>query len=939
MAEKVIYDIEFNGLDDARKGLENITRLQIEQQNAVKLSKQIIKEYESELSELRNEMKESGTATEEQIKREKDLTSEILKSKTILAQENDALKSINKERRTAVSNIDAVNKALNSELGSNDQLKAQLKLLTAEYNALGKEERENTDTGKQLSSQISLITEKLKENEGAIGDNRRNVGNYTESVEAALKNVNLFGVNLGGFTSKLRGVVPTMKNADKSTNGFIKSLNLLKYALVATGIGAIVIVLGALVKAFASTQRGADAFSKVLTPIKFVLSGIVGILQDLSTNLIDNIKSFGSFKEFLKNQIEVRIKSAIELFGFLGSAITKLFKRDFSGAMEDAKSAGKKFVDVTTGVENSVDKLSESLEENKERLKENYKEGQRYADMQINAEKAQIRLKTAIANTNKDLQKQRLIASDQTKTEQERIEALKEAMKLTDLKTKQEKELIRNQLDLAKLKTKQNDTDRTALLEIAELEAQLIDLEASSFSQQKQIYSQLTGLQKKIEDREIQRINTIKELIQLEEDKLEQELNNNLQKLNLIKEESQLTEDELKARNVLYENYYNSLSKLRLNSIEEEIKNSKFISTELEKNYYIDLANAKNNEEEKSRIRKEYQIKKIDELRKSIKDQIDIIKNELEPLTASNEEGLLTESLLGKDKELLENKLKDLELALAKLGYEASNIDVGVNDDGNKITDLKSLLTESLSIDDETAKGIIGTYSTTMASIQSILNTANQNIALKTEERIRGIDTAVKRGLITEEKAEAEKEKLRREQFKKQKKLQIAQATISFAEGLISAWSQAMNYVWPFNLVVGGISTAALGAAYGVNLSSIKSQNYAEGGYVQGQGTGTSDSIPAKLSNGEYVQTKKAVDYYGKDFMQAINNMELPSFQFAKGGLVAPAPINNVSSQVSKGITPLANAVTDSKVEVINIESRFSDIQNKVKNVEKRTTY
>ena len=57
--------------------------------------------------------------------------------------------------------------------------------------------------------------------------------------------------------------------------------------------------------------------------------------------------------------------------------------------------------------------------------------------------------------------------------------------------------------------------------------------------------------------------------------------------------------------------------------------------------------------------------------------------------------------------------------------------------------------------------------------------------------------------------------------------------------------------------------------------------NKATGGYITGPGTGTSDSIPAYLSNGEYVIKAAAVDYYGVDTLHKINTM-----RFADGGLV-----------------------------------------------------
>jgi TP901 family phage tail tape measure protein len=48
----------------------------------------------------------------------------------------------------------------------------------------------------------------------------------------------------------------------------------------------------------------------------------------------------------------------------------------------------------------------------------------------------------------------------------------------------------------------------------------------------------------------------------------------------------------------------------------------------------------------------------------------------------------------------------------------------------------------------------------------------------------------------------------------------------------------------------------------------------ANGGYISGPGTSTSDSIPAMLSNGEYVIKANAVSKYGVDFMNSINQMK-----------------------------------------------------------------
>lgn len=60
---------------------------------------------------------------------------------------------------------------------------------------------------------------------------------------------------------------------------------------------------------------------------------------------------------------------------------------------------------------------------------------------------------------------------------------------------------------------------------------------------------------------------------------------------------------------------------------------------------------------------------------------------------------------------------------------------------------------------------------------------------------------------------------------------------------------------------------------------------FAVGGLVRGPGTGTSDSIPALLSNGEYVVKASAVQRLGTGFLNMLNQ-GLPLGRFAGGGLV-----------------------------------------------------
>jgi hypothetical protein len=66
-------------------------------------------------------------------------------------------------------------------------------------------------------------------------------------------------------------------------------------------------------------------------------------------------------------------------------------------------------------------------------------------------------------------------------------------------------------------------------------------------------------------------------------------------------------------------------------------------------------------------------------------------------------------------------------------------------------------------------------------------------------------------------------------------------------------------------------------------------------GSIRGPGTGTSDSILARLSNGEFVMKDAAVRTYGEGFMHAINNMQIPPPKYAFGGMIPASSLPRFS--------------------------------------------
>jgi len=109
-----------------------------------------------------------------------------------------------------------------------------------------------------------------------------------------------------------------------------------------------------------------------------------------------------------------------------------------------------------------------------------------------------------------------------------------------------------------------------------------------------------------------------------------------------------------------------------------------------------------------------------------------------------------------------------------------------------------------------------------------------------------------------------------------------------------------------FGSLFGGGGAGGTGG-FGALVSSFF-KGFATGGYVTGPGTSTSDSIPARLSAGEYVVNAAAVKRVGVAFLQSINGISAgPRVAFAAGGLVpeaAPAQAPGQSVRIVNVIDP-----------------------------------
>ena len=295
------------------------------------------------------------------------------------------------------------------------------------------------------------------------------------------------------------GLVSGFKAAKKGVTGMIAGLKTMKGAIIATGLGAFVVVVTSLVQAFTSTEEGQNQLAKGMAVLGAVVDVFTDRLAAFGRGLIslftDPVETIKGMAQAIEDFVMKKVDEVIESLGFLGSAISKVFKGDFSGAMEDATKGVVGLVRAT----NPLVIVTEALVKGtKDLIVEITKEGKiaaQIADQRAKAEKLDRQLLVDRAKANRDRADLLEKAVNKEKfTVTERIEFLKEAGKLEDEITAKEIQAAELRLNAQIAENALGDSNKEALEKEAQLKAELINLETAKLTKAKLVTSQISAL-------------------------------------------------------------------------------------------------------------------------------------------------------------------------------------------------------------------------------------------------------------------------------------------------------------------------------------------------------------------------------------------------------------------------------------------------------------
>lgn len=237
---------------------------------------------------------------------------------------------------------------------------------------------------------------------------------------------------LGTAMAGVRQAMVTMRATSKLLFGSIKA------GLISTGIGAFVVIIGSLISYFTNTKKGAEKLEQAFAGVGAAISVI--------TDRISQI----------------------------GGAIAKVFSGDFKGAIEDVKGAMTGIADEIIAEGNAAMRLKKELQDLAD------------ATRGFNVEKAK---------TRQEIAKALLISDDETKSNEERLKSLKDALALEEETTEKELELQRRRVAAIEEEVGLGESLAEDLDKLNAEKIRLIDLETASIKIKRKVQTEVNAFE------------------------------------------------------------------------------------------------------------------------------------------------------------------------------------------------------------------------------------------------------------------------------------------------------------------------------------------------------------------------------------------------------------------------------------------------------------
>lgn len=805
-----------------------------------------------------------------QIEREKNLQKEYnqwLKEGTVSWEEYNREMELSKQHVTEYSTkIRALRKEIQNNIKVESDLRGSLVQLRAALSNLTAEydnlskAERDSAKGKELQDKINAVTKELKGAEEATGRFNRNVGNYENAIKSVFGNNQL----VAGIQAVRNGVI-----------GVSKAFDLLKSHPVIAVISVITALFLKLANSAKNNEEQYVKLQQVLAPLKMAMDGITRVVESI---------------------VDVFLSAAQAVTGLVGAFL------DFIGVGDSINQNSKDYIELEKQKLDLANKGRSDLVEN----------------AKLSMEASDLRAKSA--------QKDKYSA-------EERIQFLNKAIDKEKAMADNELEQAKQRLEIAKKEAERTKNSKEVNDELAQAEANLYNVQKEYNTKTRELYSQRSEAQTKLNQEEEKRL----QLVQERSDK-------ELAAMRALRDsENALIKDSFEKQKADINASYDD----QIADLKKRMETEENLTTEAKAAMSATIANLeKQRDAELAEVNEESIREKLEQEAAYIEQRLQLATEgtiqeyslKAEQLKKEKEIELSNTKLTAEQKQLIEERYqkkldemtseherKKQEKAMEALELELSN----------RLAAAKIAGEDELQVELENAKKRLDSlqqlegesdaeFKARQLEAQQEYLDAKEELAQREIEieqakfeaasQITGALSGLFEQLGEDNKAFAILSKT----------LALAEIAINTGKAISEGVASAAGLIFPANIPAIASTIATVIANMTTAISLVKSAKFADGGLVEGTGTGTSDSIPAMLSNGESVMTAKATSMFAP-LLSAIN--------VAGGGV--PIQVREKSSQ-ALGEEMIARAIARGMQDVHPIVSvtEINKVGSQVKVVE-----
>lgn len=803
-----------------------------------------------------------------QIEREKNLQKEYnqwLKEGTVSWEEYNREMELSKQHVTEYSTkIRALRKEIQNNIKVESDLRGSLVQLRAALSNLTAE-YDNLSKAERDSAKGKELQDKINAVTKELKGAEEATGRFNRNVgnyENAIKSV--FGNNqlVAGIQAVRNGVI-----------GVSKAFDLLKSHPVIAVISVITALFLKLANSAKNNEEQYVKLQQVLAPLKMAMDGITRVVESI---------------------VDVFLSAAQAVTGLVGAFL------DFIGVGDSINQNSKDYIELEKQKLDLANKERSDLVEN----------------AKLSMEASDLRAKSA--------QRDKYSA-------EERIQFLNKAIDKEKAMADNELEQAKQRLEIAKKEAERTKNSKEVNDELAQAEANLYNVQKEYNTKTRELYSQRSEAQTKLNQEEEQRL----QLVQERSDK-------ELAAMRALRDsENALIADSVeKQRAAINSSYDDQIADLRKRMETEENLTDQARAAmsatieNLEKKRTAELAELN---EESIREKLEQEAAYIEQrLQLATEGTIQEYSLKAEQLKKEKEIELSNTKLTAEQKQLIEDsyqkKLDEMtseyERKKQEKAMEALELELS-----NRLAAAKIAGEDELQVELENAKKRLD-------SLQQLEGESDAEFkARQLEAQQEYLDAKEE---LAQREIEIEQAKFEAasqitgalsglfDQLGEDNKafmilsktLALAEVAINTGKAISSAVAEAAK--GPFGIAKAVSLIATIISNMTTAIGIINSAKFADGGLVEGPGTGTSDSIPAMLSNGESVMTARATSMFAP-LLSAIN--------VAGGGV--PIQVREKSSQ-ALGEEMIARAIARGMQDVHPIVSvtEINKVGSQVKVVE-----